>query len=395
MGSTAAETTSLTPAPGWTATPPLSQARTMGRFEHAAPFTIGVEEELMLVHPASLDLAPAAGEVLAGLGDDGRFSTELQPSQLETITSVCATPAAAGREMAHARRRLVAALGGRLRVLASGTHPFSTAWGEVTENERYRLIADEYTWAARRSLACGLHVHVALPGPEHALAVHDALRSHLPELAALGANSAFFQGADTGMCSVRPKLIEAFPRSGIPPAFRTWDELMRFTDWGRRGGLFPDPTHFWWDLRLHVGHGTLEVRVADTQTRLEDACALVALVQATVCWLAERFDAGETLPVHESHWIAENAWRAHRHGVRGWFVDLDTGRPEPARDRIARLLTALEPYAEHLSSLDELHAVRPLLAGNGSDRQRYVFRRQGMRGLMRWLVEASEEPVAI
>jgi carboxylate-amine ligase len=260
----------------------------------------------------------------------------------------------------------------------------------VTDGERYRQIADEYTWAARRSLACGLHVHVAIGGAERALAVYNALRSYLPEIAALGANSAFFEGRDTGMSSIRPKLNEAFPRSGIPPAFRTWHELVRFVDWGRSGGLFPDATHFWWDLRPHLVHGTIEIRVADTQTPVADGAAVVALIQALVAFLTDRFDAGERLPLHETFWITENAWRAHRYGVRGWLIDLETGVAEPTRERLARLIAMLEPYAQRFDALEQLAGARALLAGNGADRQRYVFERDGIHGLTQWLVDDTE-----
>jgi glutamate---cysteine ligase / carboxylate-amine ligase len=288
----------------------------------------------------------------------------------------------------------VASLDGRYRIVGSGTHPWSTAWGAITNGERYRRIADEYTWAAQRSLACGLHVHVAVDDADRALAVFNAMRSYLPELAALTANSPYFEGRDLGMSSVRPKLNDAFPRSGIPPAFRTWEELVRFTEWGRKGGLFPDGSHFWWELRPHLQHGTLEVRVADTQTSVADGAAVVALVQALVAWLADRHDRGETLRVHETYWITENAWRAHRYGVRGWLVDLDSGLRQPTRVRLKRLLTELEPYADDLGGLDQLRDARVLLAGNGSDRQRYVYERGGRLGLMRWLADTSEAPVS-
>lgn len=385
----------LAPSPLWEATPRLTVEAARAAFDgHADSFTVGVEEELLLVEPVGFELAPVVDEVLDLLERDDRFARELRPSQIETVTPVCATAADACRELTAARRTLVDALAGRYRLLACGTHPFSTSWGEITDGERYRAIADEYTWAAQRSLACGLHVHVAVAGADRALAVYNALRSYLPELAALGANSAYIEGRDTGMSSIRPKLNEAFPRSGVPPVFDTWEDLVAFNDWGRAGGLFPDPSHFWWELRPHVVHGTLEIRVADTQTRVGDAAAIVALIQALAAQLADRYDRGEALPVHDTYRITENAWRAHRYGVRGWLVDLDTGEPAPTRERIARLVVEIEPYAARFDSADELNDVRALLAGNGSDRQRYVLEREGMTGLARWLTDATEQSPA-
>jgi glutamate---cysteine ligase / carboxylate-amine ligase len=376
--------------PAWEETPPLTLARLTAAFDHALPFTIGVEEEMMLVDAATYDLAPAIDEVLALLEGDERFTRELRSAQIEVVTPVCATAADACRELAHARRHLIERLDGCYRLLACGTHPFSTRHGEITDAARYQQIADEYSWAATRSLVCGLHVHVAVPGADRALAVYNALRSYLPELAALGANSAFVEGRDSGMASIRPKFNDAYPRSGIPPAFASWGDLVRFVDWGRSGGLFPDATHFWWEMRPHPVHGTIELRVADTQTSVDETTAIVAVIQALVAMLTDRFDAGEPLPKHETFWITENAWRAHRYGVSGWLVDLDDGRRVATRDRIAQLLDELEPYAARFDAVEQLISARPLLAGNGADRQRYVEAREGMTGLARWMVDRTE-----
>jgi carboxylate-amine ligase len=377
--------------PAWETTQRLTVGQVVRAFEHTSAFTIGVEEELMLVDADTHDLAPVIDEVLPLVAGDDRFSKELRSAQIEIVTPVCGTAADACRELGHARRDLIGRLDGRWRLLACGTHPFSTRHGEITEADRYRQIADEYVWAASRSLVCGLHVHVAAPGAACALAVYNALRSYLPELAALGANSSFCEGADTGMASIRPKFNEIYPRSGIPPAFQTWEELVRFVEWGRSGGLFPDPSHFWWEMRPHPIHGTIEIRVTDTQTRIEDATAIVAVIQALVAMLTERFEAGERMPLHETYWITENAWRAHRYGLRGWLVDLDGGGRVATRDRLAALLDELEPYAARFAAESHLVAARALLAGNGADRQRYVHAREGIEGLTRWLVDETEQ----
>jgi len=377
--------------PVWEATPRLTLGRLTAAFEHSLPFTIGVEEELMLVDAASYDLAPVIDEVLPLLEGDARFAKELRAAQIELVTPVCVTAADACRELVAARRELIERLDGRYRLLGCGTHPFSARHGEITGAGRYQAIADEYSWAAARSLVCGLHVHVAVPGADRALAVYNALRSYLPELAALSANSAFVEGVDSGMASVRPKFNDIYPRSGIPPSFNAWEELVEFVEWGRSGGLFPDSSHFWWEMRPHPVHGTIEIRVADTQTRVEDSTAIVAVIQALVAMLTDRLDAGAPLPRHKTFRISENAWRAHRYGVRGWLVDLDDGRRIPTRDRIGQLLDELGPYPATFDADGQLGAARTLLAGNGSDRQRYVQAREGLVGLTRWLVEATEQ----
>jgi carboxylate-amine ligase len=379
----------LAHAPGWELPAPLDAESLREIFDAARPLTLGVEEELMLLYPDTFALAPEVEHVLERVADP-RVNRELRAAQLELVTPVCTSVAQACSELTAARALVVDHLDGRRRIAAAGTHPFSTDWGEIAGGERYRMLADEYVWAARRTLACGLHVHVAVGGAERTLGVYNALRSFLPELAALGANSPFFEGRDSGLCSVRPKLNEAFPRAGTPPAFTSWEDFVELLDWGRRGGLFPDASHFWWDLRIQPRFGTLEVRVADAQTHVAATGALVALVQCLVAWLSERFDAGDPLPVHEAFRIHENAWRALRYGVRGWLVDLETGEPEPARDRVERLLTALEPTAGRLGSVEQLLEARTLLAGNGADRQRYVEAREGIVGLVRWLAHETE-----
>jgi glutamate---cysteine ligase / carboxylate-amine ligase len=377
-------------SPAWEETEPLTAEALEAAFERTTSFTVGVEEELMLVDPDCYDLAPAIDEVLPLVEGDPRFTSELRSSQLEIVTPVCTSAAEACGELAAARRLLMGLLVHRYRLLSAGTHPTSSEWGAVTERDRYRQIADEYTWAALRSLACGLHVHVAVPGADRALAVFNALRGLVPELAALGANSPFFEGRDTGMSSIRPKLNELFPRSGVPPALGSWAELADYLDWARTGGLFPDATHLWWELRPHPEHGTIELRAVDSQTRVEDAGGIVALYQALAAWLADRFDAGEELPAPPTPRVVENSWRAYRYGVRGWLVDLETGQAEPTRDRLARLLDEVEPYAERLGSRAQLDAVRTLLAGNGADRQRYVEEREGLEGVPGYLVGETE-----
>ena len=376
-------------SPAWDRTQPIALEQVREAFERAGGCTIGLEEELMIVDPATLELAPLNAQLLEAAGDDRLFHPELRACQVEIATPVCRKVSEACGWLEHGRRRLLEAAGESARLLAAGTHPASADWGDLTEQARYRLIEEEYAWAARRSLVCGLHVHVAVGGADRSLAVFNALRSYLPEIAALAANSPFFEGEDTGLCSIRPKLAEALPRTGVPPAFASWEEFVGFLHWGRAGGLFPDGTFMWWDLRPHPGHGTIELRVADSQTRIADAAAIAAVVQTLAASLAARYDAREPLPVYPEYRIAENSWRALRYGVRGTLVALGTGRREPARERIRALLDELEPTARELDCSLELTAARALVAGNGADRQRYVAERDGIEGLVAWLVDET------
>ncbi|MFL5982406.1 MAG: YbdK family carboxylate-amine ligase [Gaiellaceae bacterium] len=373
-------------------TEPLTVDGCREMFDNVAPFTLGIEEELMLVDSESLELAPVNSEVLSQFDSDSPYRAELRAAQIEIVTRVCATASEACTELADARRTLVEKLDGNVRLLAAGTHPTCSenAWGRVSEAARYRMLADEYEWATRRTLVCGLHVHVAVGGADRTLAVYNALRSYIACIGALAANSPFFEGRDTGLCSIRTKLHEAFARAGVPPVFNDWREFVELVDWGRRGGLFPDASHFWWDLRLHPEYGTIELRVADAQTRVEDNSAIAALFQALVISLARRYDAGEELPVDDHFRVHENTWRAAKHGVHGWLVDCHTAERVPTRVHLARLLDELAPLADELAITEVLNGARVLLAGNGADRQRYVAARHGLDRLTRWLIDETE-----
>jgi carboxylate-amine ligase len=354
-------------------------------FVHPHGLTVGIEEEVMLLDPETFDLAPAVDLVLDNVPDDPRFTRELREAEVEILTPVAGNAHAVGLHLARARIDLQAPLDGRIALAVAGTHPFSTDWGAVVPGTRYALIADEHAFAANGNIPCGLHVHVGVDGDERALAVFNAARSYLPEIAALAANSPFAAGVDSGLASARRPLSAAFHRSGVPPSFPSWQSFDELVAWGRTGGLFPDATHFWWDLRPHPRYGTLELRVADAQTRVEDATAITAVFQSLVGWLLERHDAGEALATHPTERIRENIWRAMRYGVRGWMVDLDTGEPTPARARISALLDDVEPNADRLGNGSALLAARALVADNGAERQRYVAAETGLTGLARWL----------
>ena len=247
-----------------------------------------------------------------------------------------------------------------MRVAAAGLHPFAAVEGPLNRGDRYDLTVAEHGRLARRQLVFAFQVHVAVRGAGRALAVYNALRSFLPELAALAANAPFHGGRDTGLASGRPPVSGLLPRQGIPPALASWAEYAAALRW------VGDPARWWWELRPHPVHGTLELRVPDTQATVADAAAITAVGQALAVWLAERHDAGEALPVHEAWRIEENRWRACRYGVEGELRDLRTGEPIPARRRLHALLDELEPVAERLDCAAELAEARRLVEVNGA-----------------------------
>lgn len=345
---------------------PLTAAQLRERFDATEPLTIGLEEEAMLLDPRTLDLAPRATEVLGLTAGDGRFKPELPAAHLELMTEPHASPAAAVAELAGARRDLVALVRDDLRVAAAGVHPFAAAEGVLNSSARYDRMPRDYGWIAERQLVASLQVHIAVGGAERTLAVYNALRSYLPEIAALAANAAFYEGRDSGMASVRPLVCTLLPRQGVPPAFGSWDEFAGALAWGSQSGTVPDPGFWWWELRPHVSFGTLEVRVPDAQATVEDAAGVAAFVHCLVASLCERFDAGDRLAVDPSWRIEQNRWSAARHGVDGAMAALDSGAPVATRARIEALLSELERFDDD----GVLKHARALLKEPGYARQR-------------------------
>jgi carboxylate-amine ligase len=359
-------------------------------------FTIGVEEEFMLLDPKTLDLAPANTQLFALVEEDARYHEELPASQVELTSPICGDASQIREALVAGRRDLLAAAGPALRIAGAGTHPFAAAEGATSAGHRYVQIAREYQWAARRGLAWGLHIHVAIRGAERALAVHDAIRQYLPELAALAGNAPFHEGRDTGLHSVRPKLAEAFPRQGIPPAWLSWQAYADFLDWGARAGAFDnDGRQLWWEVRLHPGFGTLEIRVCDQPSTAAESAALAAVVQALCCRLAGDHDAGRLGPPVARERIEENRWRALRHGLRGSLLDYRTGEPTPTRDSLACLLGELEPIARRLGSASMFAEASRLLFRTGSERQRSLAAGgDDLRGVVDGLARMLEDEVA-
>ncbi len=367
--------------------PPPEPDRLRATFDAPAGMTVGVEEELMLLDPDTLDLAPVAPEVLARVGDDPRIKGELPSAQIELITEPAATAAAAEEQLCATRSDLAAATEGLARPAGAGVHPFARGFGELSSDERYAFGRAEYGSVAHRQLIFGLHVHVRVSGAARAVAVHNALRSFLPELALLAANAPFYEGADTGMASVRPLISRLLPRQGVPPVLSDIDELAAALRFGTTAGTFPQPGLYWWELRLHPVFGTIEVRVPDQQTTASDTAALVAVVHALVAWLAARHDGGEELSVHRSWLIAENRWSGTRHGLDGTLADLETGEPRPARERLGELIGSLAATAEALGCAEELGRARELVGEGGADRQRTVAANGGPQAVAGWLAD--------
>jgi glutamate---cysteine ligase / carboxylate-amine ligase len=351
------------------------------KFGDSPPFTLGVEEEYMLLDPDSFDLVQHVDTVLTAV-QDGEFTErigpELMQSVLEISTPVCRTAADVDSELRRLRSYVTeTARSQDLRVGSAGTHPFSLFERQrITARDRYRNLVDQLQYVARRELIFGLHIHVAVDDPEKAIHVTSALLLHLAEFLALSANSPFWRGEATGLASSRQMVFAAFPRSGPPPRFRDYADYAEVVGQLEKTGCIADYTHIWWDIRLHPRFGTIEVRVMDAVTRVEDTTALAAYVQGLVKLYSEAYEAGRELPSYHRILTTENKWLAARYGLEAPVMDLVTGRRNrvPVAQLVRRALREIEPHARELGSDRELEGIQDILArGNGSDRQLRVF----------------------
>jgi carboxylate-amine ligase len=350
-------------------------------FGTSEPFTLGVEEEYMLLDPQTFDLVQHVDTVLTAAMNgefDERVGPELMQSVLEISTPVCKTAGDIESELRKLRAHVTqAARTQSLRVGSAGTHPFSLFERQrITARDRYRNLVDQLQYVARRELIFGCHIHVAVDDPDKAIQVMSALLVHLSELLALSASSPFWRGEPTGLSSSRQMVFAAFPRSGPPPRFAGYDDYAEVVGQLEKTGCIADYTHIWWDVRPHPRFGTIEVRVMDAITHVEETVAITAYVQSLVKHYSELFDAGKELPTYHRILVTENKWLGARYGLEAPVMDLVTGRRNrvPIAQLIRRALRDIEPHARELGSDRELEGIRDILArGNGADRQLRIF----------------------
>jgi glutamate---cysteine ligase / carboxylate-amine ligase len=350
-------------------------------FGNGDPYTLGVEEEYMLLDGETFDLVQHIDTVLAAVTGhelEPRINPELMQSVLEVATPVCHTPADVEAQLRQLRGYVCeVAREQSMRVGSAGTHPFSLFERQrITAKDRYRALVDQMQYIARRELIFGLHVHVAVDDAEKAIQVVNALIGHLAELVALSASSPFWRGEATGLRSSRHMVFAAFPRSGPPPRFADYADYAEVVGQLERTGCIADYTHIWWDIRLHPRLGTIEIRICDAVTRLEDVVAIAAYCQALVKHYSERVDAGDEVPSFHRILTTENKWLAARYGLEAPVMDLVGGsrNRKPVAHAIRRTLKLVEPHARELGAEAELAGIEDILRrGNGADRQLRIF----------------------
>ena len=362
------------------------------RWRPSTPFTVGIEEEVMMLRPGDWSLAQEIDAVLPEVPSDieAHMTAETHKAAIELATDPHQTVGAAIEQLAGLRSGLEDVLEGQgLRAAAAGTHP-STVWHEtvVSSGSRYQFVYGSMRELARREPTFALHVHVGVAEAEDAILLHRRLRAHLPLLLALSVNSPFWQGRDTGLSSARTPLFQAFPRVGIPRGFRSYADYVEAVDLLVRCGAIPEPTFLWWDARPQPRFGTVEVRIMDVQSSVDETAALVALVQCIA--RREVLEKEAIRPVgHSPEVLVENRFLAARDGMDARLIDPARERRVPARAQLEELLEICAPHAEALGCVAELEGTRPLAARTGADRQLEIARDEArLPGLVAALADA-------
>jgi carboxylate-amine ligase len=362
---------------------------------HGSPSpTLGVELELGLVDLETGELVGAAALVLdhlAGGPMEEKVKHELFQCTVEVITGVCRTVEQARSDLEASLCALrVATDAAGLGVIGSGSHPFSDWRGlEVSPGDRYAHLIDTIQWPARRLAIHGVHFHVGVPSGPASIQVVRSLAYHLPLFLAAAASSPYWLGSDTGMASSRTKVFEGLPTAGLPPRLADWQEFESLMDGLLAAEVITSIREIWWDCRPHPDFGTVELRMCDGITNLDDVTALAALAQCLVASMLDRLEAGEQLPDAPEWVVRENKWLASRHGLDSSFIVDGAGRRAPAVELLASLVDDLESTAARLGCPDELAGVHSLLArGPSYRRQRRIVADGGtLRDVVRALVD--------
>ncbi|HET8822330.1 MAG TPA: YbdK family carboxylate-amine ligase [Thermoleophilaceae bacterium] len=363
------------------------------RFGEGEPFSVGLEEELVLVDAETLQLAHVADKLLARVQlprdriDHEAFLAEVEVrsepvgSVGEAVAQLAegrADAARAGAELAEAEFGSAGAT-----IMSAGLHPDARLFDvELVQSERYERVERQMQGLIKRTPECALHVHVGLPDTEAAVNAMNGLREWLPLLHGLGANSPFWFGADSGMASSRAAVIRAYPGRGIPPVMREWEQYLACLDAVRAGGGPTDHTMVWWDARPQARLGTVELREVDAQTDLTSAASIAALARAIVRRAVEQ-PIENPAPEQALHW---SSFRAARDGL-----DADIycdGSPRPLREAARKLVGRLDDADPELEGIERI-----VREGNGADRQRAAHRDGGMPGLLRYLADGTSEGV--
>jgi carboxylate-amine ligase len=350
-------------------------------FNSSAGPSLGIEVELELVDVRTGELASAATEILTEIGQghpDGlhpKAKHELFECCIEVITGVCTSVAEAKADLAATIAEVREAAARRnLTLICSGSHPFSL-WSEqqISPDDRYAQLIDEVQWMGRRLQIFGVHVHVGVRSPEKAVTIANAVADHIPHFLALSASSPFWEGHDTGLASSRSKVFEGLPTAGLPPHLTDWEDFETFMSTLVAAGAISTVREVWWDVRPHPDFGTIELRMCDGIPSLGEVASIAALAQSLVAHLDALEEEGRA-PERQPQWLlAQNKWRAGRHGLEASLIVDEAGTVRPARQAIAELVEEVRPKAVELGCAAELDGIAAIMeVGPSYQRQRSV-----------------------
>src|ERR1700687_2812590 len=364
-------------------------------------YTLGIEEEFAIIDAQSAELRSHIQEILEGgkVLLKEQIKPEMHQSVVELGTEICDSIDHARAHVIELRSKL-AELAGRsgLKIASVGTHPFSH-WRDqlITEGERYQQILKDMQSLARANLIFGLHVHVGIPNRESAIHVMNQARYFLPHIYALSVNSPFWVGRDTGLKGYRLKVFERFPRTGIPDAFESLSEYEDYCKLLVRTGCIDNPKKIWWDIRLHPVFDTLEVRVCDAQSRVDDTLTIAALIQAVIAKLYKLLKQNTTFRGYRRRLLDENRWRASRYGIDGKLIDFGKETEVETRSLLNELLELVSAEGNELGSQREMaHIERIMREGTGADRQLAAFARtQDMKAVVDQIVAETYEGLRV
>lgn len=345
-------------------------------------FTLGIEQEFQIIDPNTRRLNGVVSELIESNTplDAVELQRELHQSMVEVATGICQNIQQA-RDDVIQNRAAVARVAERVGmcIAAASTHP-TAAWEEqqISDTQRYAQLVGELQDIARANLIFGMHVHVGIPDRDEAIAVYNSARYFLPHLLALSTSSPFFDGRMTGLHSTRTMLFERLPRTGIPDRFESYGDYESFVATLIRTGCIDDGRRIWWDIRPHPTFSTLEFRICDLPTRVDDVVTIAALVQAVVAKLTKLHRQNLSFQMHRRALIAENKWRAARYGVGGKLIDFGKRAEVPFADLAEELIAFVDDVVDDLGSRDEVDGVRRIVAdGTSADHQLEVFDESG------------------
>lgn len=343
-------------------------------------FTLGIEEEFQIVHPETRELRSYVSKLLEEGGQQSllreRVRPEMHQSVVETGTGICQDIRQARSEICELRGELngLAKKHG-LCIVAAGTHPFSD-WKsqEITDGERYKVIVEDLQDVARANLIFGLHVHVGIKDKEVAMALANQVRYFLPHILALSTSSPFWLGRNSGLKSIRSEIFKRFPRTGIPGHFDSYTQFQSYVDLLVKTGCIDNAKKIWWDVRAHPFFDTVEIRICDMSTRIDDTVALAALIQAIMGKLYLLYRRNLGFREYARELVEENKWRAVRYGIDGQLIDFGKQSQVPLRELISELLDFVSEAADIFKSQDELDRVRKILVeGTSADKQLAIY----------------------